>query len=65
MMEEQRYCPDIIIQLQAVHAAIKGLALEMLDGHISSCVKEAFEQADTVEQDSKIAEIKNLIRKFD
>lgn len=65
MMEKQRYCPDIITQLQAVRAAIKGLALELLDKHISSCVKDAFEHSDIVEQTTKIEEIKSLIKKFD
>lgn len=38
MIEEDRYCGDIIIQLSAIDKSIKSLANEILDRHLHSCV---------------------------
>ena len=38
MIEEDRYCGDIIIQLSAIDKSIKSLANELLDRHLHSCV---------------------------
>lgn len=38
MIEEDRYCDDVLIQLSAIDKAIKGLANEILDEHMKSCV---------------------------
>ena len=40
MIEEDRYCDDVLIQLSAIDKAIKGLANEILDEHMKSCVIE-------------------------
>lgn len=40
MVEQDRYCDDILIQLSAVDKSIKSLANLMLDKHMKSCVKE-------------------------
>ncbi len=40
MVEEDRYCADILIQLSAVSQALKGLGNEILRNHLSTCVVE-------------------------
>lgn len=40
MLEESAYCPDILIQVSAVQAAISAFAKELLSSHIKSCVTE-------------------------
>ncbi|NRB11547.1 MAG: metal-sensitive transcriptional regulator [Rickettsiaceae bacterium] len=64
MIEQQRYCPDIIQQLSAVRAAIRSLELKILDKHISNCVSEAFIKQDKTIQQQKIDEICKLIKKI-
>ncbi|NQY42804.1 MAG: metal-sensitive transcriptional regulator [Legionellales bacterium] len=64
MIEEQRYCYDILIQLSAVRSSIRSIELKILDKHIACCVSDAFKKADSKNQQEKIMEICNLIRKL-
>ena len=64
MINEKRYCPDILIQLHAIRSAIRNLEIQILDSHLSQCVKEAFQQNDLEKQNQKIEEIRNLIKRF-
>ena len=41
MVEDDRYCIDILTQIGAVSTALESLALEMLDGHVKHCVTGA------------------------
>jgi DNA-binding FrmR family transcriptional regulator len=40
MVDEGRYCPEILSQLRAVRSAVKGIETEILRRHLSSCVDE-------------------------
>ena len=40
MIEENAYCPDILIQVSAVTSALNSFNKELLSGHIRSCVSE-------------------------
>lgn len=40
MIEEERYCEDILIQLAAISNSVKSLAIEILDEHMNSCMVE-------------------------
>ena len=62
MIEEQRYCPDIIIQLKAVRSAIKHIESNILKTHLEDCVASSF--ADSEDAKQKIMEIKNLLDKM-
>lgn len=42
MIDEDRYCIDVLTQISAVRAAIDKLALQMLKGHARGCVADAF-----------------------
>ena len=41
MVEEEKYCIDILTQVSAVHAALKGVAMGLLDDHVRHCVRES------------------------
>lgn len=43
MIEEDRYCIDIVNQLSAVQSAARQLSLQLLDSHVRHCVVEAVE----------------------
>ncbi len=55
MIEEDRYCIEVLDQIAATTRALQSAALELLDDHISHCVAHAVEQGGA-EKDKKIAE---------
>jgi DNA-binding FrmR family transcriptional regulator len=63
MIEERRYCPDIIMQVQAVRAALSALEANLLEEHLKTCVKDAFHSDDKKDQQAKIAEIVRIVRR--
>ena len=63
MIEEQRYCPEIITQLKAVSSACQSLEIIMLEKHLESCVLEAFQSKDKNAQAKKIKELSLLYKR--
>jgi CsoR family transcriptional regulator, copper-sensing transcriptional repressor len=55
MVDEDAYCIDVLTQVAAVTKALQAVALELLDGHLNTCVADAIGQGGTAAQD-KIAE---------
>ena len=41
MVEEDRYCIDVLTQIQAAQAALDGIAMGLVDGHVRNCMREA------------------------
>jgi DNA-binding FrmR family transcriptional regulator len=62
MIENLRYCPDILIQLKSIRSAVKHIESNILKRHLENCVSNSFENKE--ERDKKIEEIKNLLDKF-
>ncbi len=60
MVNEDRYCDDILIQLSAVDKSIKSLANLLLEKHMKSCVKERLNDGD----DTILEEIVDLFKRF-
>ena len=60
MVEDDRYCADILIQLAAASKSIKSLASIILEYHMHSCLKEGIKSGD----DTKIDEIVDLFKRF-
>ena len=51
MVEEERYCIDVLTQIQATEAALDGVALGLLDDHVRSCMKgSAAERSEKTEE---------------
>ncbi len=64
MIEEQRYCPDILIQLRAIRAALQTVEGHLLHRHLNQCVADAFRNGDDTTREKKIAELQELYRRF-
>ncbi len=62
MIEEQRYCPEILIQLKAVRSAIMSVEKNILSTHLEHCVAESFNDKEKAME--KISEIKELFNKL-
>ncbi len=65
MIDAERYCPDILTQLRAVRAAIRAVEANLLETHLRACVMDAFQSADANEKKEKIAELKEIYRRFE
>lgn len=61
MIDEKRYCLDIINQIRAAQSALKGLQNQILEHHLKGCVKAAFETKDLFDVEKKIQEIVELV----
>ena len=60
MIEEDRYCIDIVNQLSAVQAAARELSLQILEGHVRHCVMDA---AQTEDAEPKLDELIDTLGK--
>ncbi|MBS6989894.1 MAG: metal-sensitive transcriptional regulator [Alphaproteobacteria bacterium] len=63
MIEELRYCPDILIQLRAARSAIRAVESNILKTHLQSCVAQSFASEEDKEQ--KLNELKELFDRFE
>jgi len=65
MIEERRYCPDIITQLRAISSATKAVEASLLETHLGACVTETFKAKNKKDQQQKIEELIKLFKRFD
>ncbi|MBU3917152.1 metal-sensitive transcriptional regulator [bacterium] len=63
MIEERRYCVDILTQMKAVKAAMHKVELEILKKHMQHCLKNAVESKNETEIQQKIDELMKLLSK--
>ena len=63
MIDEERYCIDILTQLQAVRAALKKVEDEVLKDHVAHCVHNAIRGGRADEQVDKIEELLRVLEK--
>lgn len=63
MVEEDRYCIDILHQLQAVKSALAKAEDEILKNHAAHCVAEAIRSGNADEQREKFGELVDLFAK--
>jgi len=61
MIEEDRYCVDILTQISAVRSALDALALQLLEDHTRGCVQSAIQSGHGKEA---IAELMQVVGKF-
>ena len=57
MVEDERYCIDIVTQVAAARAALGKVEQEVLRDHVAHCVEHAIASGDSEEQRTKIAEL--------
>ena len=63
MIHDHRYCPDILIQLRAIRAAVNAVEASILESHLEACVTDAFNAGNEDEKKQKIKELKDLYLK--
>lgn len=63
MMEDDRYCVDIAMQLQAVESLVHKANREVIKAHLEGCVRAAFTEGDEAERESKLSEILQLLER--
>ena len=64
MLEEDRYCIDILTQISAVSTALDSLALKILDDHVEHCVAGALESGDEEAAREKSRELLAAVQRF-
>lgn len=57
MVDDDRYCVDILIQLSAVHAALDKIGFSILERHTKSCVAKAIEEGHGEEQINELLKV--------
>lgn len=61
MVTEERYCIDVVTQINAVRAALRKVEDEILRDHIGHCVEHAIASGDKREQREKISELMDVL----
>ena len=65
MVDEDRYCIDIVTQISAVRAALRRVEEEVLKDHVAHCVEHAITSGDKADQRRKIAELMDVVGRVD
>jgi len=60
MLEEDRYCIDVVTQISAVRAALRKVEQEILRDHVGHCVEHAITSGNKSEQRKKVAELMDV-----
>ena len=63
MVEDDRYCIDVLTQIHAVRAALAKVESEMLKAHLDHCIESAIVSGDTQEQRQKASELIALLER--
>lgn len=61
MVDEKRYCIDIITQISAVRAALRRVEEEILKDHVAHCVENAIQSGNAKDQRQKVAELMEVL----
>ena len=63
MIQEDAYCPSILNQTRAINSAVRSLEASILENHLQSCVKNAFNSDKKTDQNKKIKELIEIFKK--
>ena len=61
IIEEDRYCIDVLTQIRAIHAALRGVEDVALKDHVEHCVEGAITSGDSAEQRQKVQELLTVL----
>ena len=61
MVQDERYCTDILVQVSAIQSALNGFSRTLLSSHVKSCVVEEIKNGDA---DKAVDELCETIRKM-
>jgi DNA-binding FrmR family transcriptional regulator len=63
MLDEDRYCIDVVIQVSAARAALAKVGARVLERHFQTCLVHAFESGDKRDRDKKIEELMKVFER--
>ena len=61
MVEDRRYCIDVVTQISAVRAALRRVEEEVLSDHVAHCVEHAIASGNAADQRRKVAELMSVL----
>jgi len=61
MVEEDRYCVDILTQISAIRSALGALAMNLLESHTKGCVRSALRSGDG---EAAVDELMTVVKRF-
>ena len=67
MIEQERYCVDVLHQISAIRSALDALGVELLTNHLETCVlgsDEGHPRAKAMKPEALVAEARNVISRF-
>jgi DNA-binding FrmR family transcriptional regulator len=64
MIDEDRYCVDVLLQIAAVRGALDQLGKLLLEGHVETCVSDAIRSGRARDRDEKLAELIEVFSRF-
>lgn len=64
MIEEKRYCIDILTQLSSVVGAVRSVEENILERHLKGCVRQSFSKGSKEDRQKKIDEVIGVLKKF-
>jgi CsoR family transcriptional regulator, copper-sensing transcriptional repressor len=64
MVDDDRYCIDILTQIAAVNTALESLAFKILDEHVRHCVAGALSSGDEADAQTKTEELLGAVHRF-
>ena len=64
MIEADEYCIDVLTQLSSVTAALRGVAIGLVDEHLRHCVTQAAVEGDDAARDAKLTEAVHAISRL-
>ncbi|HSQ87658.1 metal-sensitive transcriptional regulator [Romboutsia sp.] len=64
MLDEERYCVDILVQISAIRSAINKVGTMILENHVKGCVSESLRNGENQSSENMINELIETINKF-
>jgi len=64
MIQDGRYCIDILTQLSSIVGAIKSVEGNIMDRHLKGCVRQPFDKGNRNDRQKKIDEVITVLKKF-
>jgi DNA-binding FrmR family transcriptional regulator len=64
MIEDERYCIDILTQLAAATTALEQVGARLLESHVTHCVRDAIASGDPAAADAKAGEMLAAVQRF-
>lgn len=63
MVEEQRYCPDVLVQMSAIHESLRAVERILMKNHLQHCATEALRSGDDKQAQKTYDELTELFYK--